>query len=457
MNQSFSSFSRRQFLITAGASAGATLLKGCSLNPPSPNSLSPKAEALELGSTQMPEVPGIKLGYIAIVESAPLIIAQEKGFFARHGMTDVNISKQASWGAARDNIEIGASGGGIDGGQWQMPMPHLISEGLITKGNRKIPMLVLAQLCTHGNGIAIAKKHIGKGIGVNLANGGADYIKDLKAAKNKFKAAYTFPKVNQDFWIRYWLAAGGLDPNNDVDLLAVPASQTVANMRTETMDGFSTGDPWPYRIVKDKIGFLAVLNAQVWQDHPEEYLAIRRDWVEKYPKATKALLKAVMEAQIWCDEPKNREEMIQILSQRKYFNVPTDFLRGPYNGEYTLGDQFTKSTDQKLRTMYWKDNKASVSYPYQSHELWFLTESVRWGFQPMAILNEADRIIKSVNGEKYWKEAATELAAVTNKITAKDIPQSTSRGIEKFFDGAEFDPTKPKAYLDSLRIKAIKA
>jgi bicarbonate transport system substrate-binding protein len=72
------------------------------------------------------------LGYIAIVESAPLIIAKEKGFFDRHGMTNVDVAKQASWGAARDNIEIGSGGGGIDGGQWQMPMPYLISEGLIT-------------------------------------------------------------------------------------------------------------------------------------------------------------------------------------------------------------------------------------------------------------------------------------------------------------------------------------
>ncbi|MBD2326020.1 ABC transporter substrate-binding protein [Alkalinema sp. FACHB-956] len=457
MKQPLRSFSRRHFLLTAGVSAGAALMKGCSLNPPSPSSLSPKAQALDLGSAQMPEVPGIKLGYIAIVEAAPLIIAQEKGFFARHGMSQVQISKQASWGAARDNIEIGSAGGGIDGGQWQMPMPHLISEGLITKGNRKIPMVVLAQLCTHGNGIAIAKKHIGKGIGLDLTQGGGQYIKDLAAAGNKFKAAYTFPKVNQDFWIRYWLAAGGVDPNKDVDLLAVPASQTVANMRTETMDGFSTGDPWPYRIVRDKIGYLAVLNAQVWQDHPEEYLALRRDWIEKHPKATKALLKAVMEAQMWCDDPKNRDEMVQILAQRKYFNVPTQFLRAPYDGEYPLGDQFTKIVDPKLRTMYWKDNKASVSYPYQSHELWFLTESVRWGFQPPEILGEADRIIKSVNGEKYWKEAAMELAMVNNQITVKDIPQSPSRGIEKFFDGVEFDPSKPKAYLDSLKIKAIKA
>ena len=80
------SFRRRQFLLTAGVAVGAALLKGCSLNPPSPNSMSALASVLPPSPATMPEVPGIRLGYIAIAESAPLIIAQEKGFFVRHGM-----------------------------------------------------------------------------------------------------------------------------------------------------------------------------------------------------------------------------------------------------------------------------------------------------------------------------------------------------------------------------------
>jgi bicarbonate transport system substrate-binding protein len=445
--------SRRHFLLAAGAATGASLLKGCSLNPPSPAELSPKAQALTLSPATTPETTTVKLGYLAIVESAPLIIAKEKGFFDRHGMTNVDVAKQASWGAARDNIEIGSGGGGIDGGQWQMPMPQLISEGIITKGNRKIPMLSLAQLNTQGNGIAIASQHTGQGFELNVS-GAAEYVKDLKANGKPFKAAYTFPRVNQDFWIRYWLAAGGIDPSKDVDLIAVPAAQTVASMRTGSMDGFSTGDPWPSRILQDKrkFGFLAVLTAQIWPDHPEEYFAMREDWVRKNPKATKALLKAIMEAQQWCDDPKNRQEMSAILAQRKYFNVPSNLLLGPYAGEYILGDQRQPVTDEAWAIRYWKDPRGSVSYPYKSHDLWFITESVRWGFLPQSALADANRIIDSVSGEKYWREAAQEL-----DIPAADIPKSTSRGIEKFFDGTEFNPEKPQAYLESLRIKSMKA
>ncbi len=92
----------------------------------------------------------------------------------------------------RDNVEIGSAGGGIDGGQWQMPMPHLITEGLITKGNQKIPMYVLCQLITHGNGIAIANKHQGKGISLKLASAKSLFTK-LKSSTTPFTAAFTFP------------------------------------------------------------------------------------------------------------------------------------------------------------------------------------------------------------------------------------------------------------------------
>ncbi len=448
------SLSRRKFLFTATASAaGSVLLKGCLGNPPS----STTAEAgtqqvtpVPVATTETPETTKVKLGYIPIVESAPLIIAKEKGFFAKYGMPDAEISKQASWAAARDNVTIGSAGGGIDGGQWQMPMPHLISEGVITNG-QKVPMYVLAQLVTNGNGIAIASIHTDQGLGLDLSQA-ADYIKKYQATGGrKFKAAHTFPNVNQDFWIRYWFAAGGVNPDTDIDLLAVPSAETVQGMRNGSMDAFSTGDPWPYRIVNDKIGFLAALTTQIWKYHPEEYLAIRADWVDQNPKAAKAVLKAVMEAQQWCDQKQNRPELVRIVAQRNYFNVPATVLTPPFEGTYVLGDGKPEVNNFNEGPLYWKDgNGVSVSYPFKSHDLWFLTETMRWGFHDGKIkdFDQAQKIIDAVNREDLWKEAAKEAG-----IPAADIPTSTSRGVETFFDGIKFDPENPQAYLDSLKIK----
>jgi len=447
MSQFSNQFSRRKFLLTVGASAvGSVLLKGCLGNPPDTTTQVQQVSAANISPAQAPETPKVKLGYIPIVEAAPLIIAKEKGFFAKYGMTEVELAKQASWGSARDNIEIGSEGGGIDGGQWQMPMPHLITEGVITKGNVKIPMYVLAQLITHGNGIAIASKWEGQGVDLKLAQG-QGIVSQLKSKGNPFKAAHTFPHVNQDFWIRYWLAAGGIDPDRDINLMPVPSAQTVANMKTGTMDAFSTGDPWPYRIVKDKIGYMAALTAEIWKNHPEEYFAMKADWVDKNPKATKALLKGIMEAQQWLDNFDNRTEAAQILSGRNYFNLPVEILTEPFQGKYNMGDGRVID-DKSMAAHYWKDEKGSVSYPYKSHDLWFLTESVRWGFLPPDTLTNAKALIDKVNREDIWKEAAKELG-----VPAADIPTSTSRGVEIFFDGIKFDPENPTAYLNSLKIK----
>lgn len=450
-----SNFSRRRFLVTTGTSAvTAVFLKGCLGNPPEPGGGSATTTATtepaaNLSPEMTPETPVIKLGFAPIFEAAPLIVAKEKGFFAKYGMNEVEIAKQANWGSARDNVEIGSAGGGIDGGQWQMPMPYLISEGLITKNNVKIPMYVLAMLNTQGNGIAIAKTQEGKNITLDMSKA-KDYIVGLKQAGTPFRAAFTFPKANQDFWIRYWLAAGGINPDTDVNLMTVPAAQTVANMKTGSMDGFSTGDPWPTRIVADDIGFMAALTSQMWANHPEEYLAIRADWVDKNPKATKAILKGVMEAQQWCDTQANRAELAQILSGANYFNVPATVLEPALMGKYKMGDGQPDIDDYNQAVKYWKTDKGSVSYPYKSLDLWFLTESVRWGFLPASYLDTAKTLIDKVNREDIWKEAAKEAG-----ISEADIPTSTSRGVEKFFDGKEFNPENPKAYLNSLAIKKI--
>lgn len=429
---------RRQFLMSSGAAAlGAA---GAVLANPK------RGQGYYVAQASGPETTGIRLGYLPILEAAPLIIAKEKGLFTKHGMPDVEVLKQASWAAARDNVEIGSAGGGIDGGQWQMPMPHLITEGMITKENTKIPMYVLLQTSTHGNGIAIASKHLGKGLDVN-ASKAVQYIAELKSKDTPFTAAFTFPRANQELWIRLWLAGSDINPD-DVKLIVVPPAQTVANMQTGIMDGFSTGDPWPYRIAAENIGFMAALTAQLWPDHPEEYLAIRADWVDKNPIATKALLKAIMEAQQWLDQDSNRPEAIEILSKRNYLNISPEILTPPFEGRYIMGDGRPDIQDKMMGPLFWKDGRGSVSYPYKSHDLWFLVENVRWGYLPAN--TDLQAIVDKVNREDIWREAAKELG-----VAEADIPSSTSRGVETFFDGTKFDPNNTKAYLDSLKFKNL--
>ena len=444
---------RRRFLALISATlCSTTLLAGCLGNPPSSTSGSGSTTSsipIPVASNIKLETRTISLGFLPILEAAPLVIGVDKGFFAKHGL-EVNLSKQASWGAARDNLVLGSAGGGIDGGQWQLPMPQMITEGAITNG-KKVPMVVLAMLMSQGNGIAAANSVKEGNLSVDLKTSSPGFFDKFQQKEGrKFRAAYTFPKANQEIWIRYWLAAAGVNPDQAVELLKVPAPETLQGMNNGTMEAFSTGDPWPSRITRDNIGYLAATTAQIWKVHPEEYLAVRSDWVDQHPKAAVALLKGLIEAQIWLDKPQNKEEAARILSSRKWFNVPLPVLQQSLKGQYKIGARGTPETDLKMGPLYWNSDRGVISYPYKSLTLWFLLESMRWKFFPGTVdtIEQAKAINDKVTREDLWRQAARELG-----VPAKDIPTGSSRGKETFFDGIVYDPANPQAYLDSLKIK----
>lgn len=394
-----------------------------------------------------PEVKGTKLGYIALTDASPLIIAKEKGMFAKYGLPDMVIDKQASWGATRDNIELGEAGGGITGAHILTPMPYLISSGKVTKGNVKVPMQILARLNTNGQSISVSNAFANRGVTTD-AKALAAGFKKAKAEGKDIKCAMTFSGGTHDMWIRYWLAANGIDPDKDVSTIVVPPPQMVANMKVNTMDAFCVGEPWNSQLVHQKIGFTALTTGELWKDHPEKSLGLRADWVEKNPKAAKAMLMAVLEAQQWSDKMENKKELCTIVGGRDWFKVPVDDILDRQTGDIDYGDGGRKAKvglESPLVMKFWRDH---ASYPFQSHELWFLIENIRWGIQPADL--DVKTLIKQVNREDLWRDAAKSIG-----IADADIPKSTSRGKETFFDGKVFDPENPTAYLKSQAITRV--
>ncbi len=392
-------------------------------------------------ATSGPEVSGVKLGYIALTDAAPLVIAKEKGLFEKHGLPDADVAKQASWGATRDNLVLGGAANGIDGAHILSPLPYLMHTGKVTQNNQPVPMAILARLNYDSQGISVAKEYAETGVQLDASKLKAAF--DAKRAAGKeVKAAMTFPGGTHDLWIRYWLAAGGIDPDKDVSTIVVPPPQMVANMKVGNMDVFCVGEPWNEQLVNQGIGFTACTTGEIWKGHPEKALGMRADWIEKNPKAAKALLMAVMEAQQWCDSMDNKEEMASILGKRQWFNVPPKDVLGRLKGDINYGNgRVAKGTG-----LYMKFWKGGVSYPYQSHDAWFITENIRWG--KFARNTDIKALVGQVNRQDIWLDAAKDLG-----VAASDIPSSTSRGKETFFDGKVFDPENPAAYLESLSIK----
>ena len=419
-------FTRRYFVVSAATSAISLLL----------------SPLVAIAAPGKPETTEVELGFIALTDSAPLIIAKEKGFFNKQGMTGVELKKQTSWAVTRDNLELGGSRGGIDGAHILTPMPYLLSTGAITKSKQPLPMLILARLNTQGQGISSSKEFLDEKLKVKAPNLIETVDKKNKTG-DKFKAAVTFPGGTHDLWMRYWMAANGVDPNKNADLVVIPPPQMVANMQSGTMDVFCVGEPWNERLVNKKLGYTITQTGEIWKEHPEKAFTMRADWVKKNPNASLRLLMAVQQAQKWADNPANAKELAEILSEDKYVKASVDDLLPRLQGTVDYGDG-RKVTNSPFKMYFWNNN---ASFPYKSHDAWFITENIRWGYLPKNTNTNA--LVKQVNRADLWRAAAKANGYGTG-------PASDSRGVEVFFDGVKFNPANPQAYLNSLKIKALK-
>ena len=370
--------SRRRFLKQSiVAASGIALLGGMPLG------LSSSAWA---AGTDV-ETTKAKLGFIALTDAAPLFVAAEKGFFAKYGMTEVEVLKQSSWGTTRDNLVLGSAKNGIDGGHILTPMPYLISAGIVTPNNQPVPISILARLNLAGQCISVGEEYRDLQIGIDSTPFKAA-LEAKKASGKKVSAAMTFPGGTHDLWMRYWLAAGGIDPNSDINTIVVPPAQMVANMKVGSMDTFCVCEPWNAQLINQKIGYTANTTGELWHNHPEKAFAMRSDYVAANPKAAQALTMAIMEAQMFCEKPENKEEVAKICSQRRWIGAPYADVVDRMKGNFAYGTgKVVENHPEQMR--YWDD---FASYPFQSHDLWFLTENKRWGYLPAEMASAVDRI-----------------------------------------------------------------
>jgi nitrate/nitrite transport system substrate-binding protein len=318
---------------------------------------------------------------------------------------------------------------------------HLYTTGKVMQNNQPLPMYTLLDLNEDCQGLSVSNEYKDLKVGTDSSALKEAFAKK-KASGKEVKVAMTFPGGTHDLWIRYWLAAGGIDPDQDVSTIVVPPAQMVANMKVGNMDAFCVGEPWNEQLVNQDIGFTAATTGEIWFKHPEKILGMRADWVDANPKATLAIMMATMEAQQWCEKMENKQEMAEIIGKRQWFNVPVPDIIGRIKGDINYGrGRVEKGT--KLLMKFWGE-KGEVSYPWKSLDTWFVTENIRWGkFEPSI---DIKALVDKTNRSDLWIEAAKGLGL-------SGYPTGASRGPEKFFDGKVFDPADPQGYLKSLAIK----
>jgi nitrate/nitrite transport system substrate-binding protein len=253
--------------------------------------------------------------------------------------------------------------------------------------------------------------------------------------------AMTFPPGTHALWIRYYLGAGGINPDKDISLIVVPPAQMVANIKIGKMDGFCVGEPWNARAIADGIGFTSVTTQDVWKDHPEKVCAFLTEFAEKNPRTIKACLKALHEASVWLDNMENRPEQCDIVSKATYINCDAKIILGRLQGHYDYGDG-RKVEDQ----FYMHFSKRNCNYPQPKYAKWFLTQYRRWGM--VANAPDYEEIAKKVMRADIYEEAMKEIGYSHGGL---------SNDKETLFDGVTFDPTGDmEAYAKSFAVNNLK-
>ncbi len=413
--------SRRAFLSTAGKGLGLTTLFGGV----------PQGWVGSVYASDAPETSRMRFGMIALTDCSPIVIAHEKGLFKKYGI-ESTVAKGANWAAIRDSL----SSGDNQSTHMLLGMPIASTMGLL--GSPKKPMIIPWLLNRNGQAISLSNKFKGQVQGDPKAL--KPFVDKARKLGEPLTFAMTFPPGTHAMWTRYYLGAGGINPDKDVSLIVIPPAQMVANMKIGKMDGFCVGEPWNARLIADGIGFTSITTQDLWPDHPEKVCAFTAEFADKNPKTVKACLKALHEASVWLDHLDNRAEQCEIVSRPTYINCDKEIILGRLLGNYNYGDERTKKDDHFMIF-----SQRNCNFPQPKYGKWWLSQFRRWGM--VSGPPDYDGAVKQVIRTDIYEEAMKEIDYAHGGLDNK---------VETLFDGITFDPAKPEEYAKSFPVNNLK-
>ncbi|MBI1178928.1 MAG: nitrate ABC transporter substrate-binding protein [Alphaproteobacteria bacterium] len=446
-------------ILSRAATMARTVLAGAAL-----------AAALSTGAAAKPllvEKPELTFGFIKLTDMAPLAVAYELHYFEDEGLY-VKLEPQANWKVLLDRVIDGE----LDGAHMLAGQPLGATIGYGTKGD----VITAFSMDLNGNGITVSnevwkmmKQHVpmgpdGKPVHPIKADALKPVIEAFKQSGKRFKMGMVFPVSTHNYELRYWLAAGGINPGyyapNDISgqiqadafLSVTPPPQMPATLEAGTINGYCVGEPWNQQAVIKGIGVPVVTDYEIWKNNPEKVFGVTREWAEKYPNTHLAVIKALIRAAIWLDEHDNanRKQAVAMLAKPEYVGADAKVIANSMTGtfEYEKGDK-RAVPDFNVFFRYY------ATYPYYSDAIWYLTQMRRWGQIAEAkpdkwYLETAKKVYRP---DIYMK--AAKLLIEEGKAKKEDFPWGTD-GFKppqkEFIDGIVYDGRKPNAYLDKFPI-----
>jgi nitrate/nitrite transport system ATP-binding protein len=385
-----------------------------------------KVTTVLVPQTKKIEQTTVNIGYIPLTDCAPLIVAKEKGFFAKYGIEQIDLCQEASWDAIADRIVSGE----LHAAQMVAGMPLALTLGM--NGKASTPISVPLVLSRNGNAITLSTQLYQKGIRT---------LQNLKAAirttiiERKLTLGIVHECSMHNLMLRYWLASAGIDPDRDLDLVVIPPQEMVARLRAGEIDGFCVGEPWNSLAIQEGIGFVIATDLDIWAGNPEKVLGFTEAWVQQHPNTHSAIVRAILEACEYCDEPRHRQEILTLVA--KHLNMPPQAIRPGLIGPFDRGG----NTLPEILPRYHQFHVENANCPRRVEGLWILTQLARWGITPFP-KNHLE-ILSRVRRVDHFLTACQELGY---------IGIEPDRDPFQLFDGQVFNPDEPLDYLHNQPI-----
>lgn len=409
------------------------------------------------------EKANLVLGFIKLTDMAPLAIAKHKGFFEDEGL-NVTLEVQANWRDILDKV-IDSQ---IDGAQMLAGQPIAASIGC----GRQAELVTSFSMDLNGNAITVSNdvwtkiestlpREYGRPVHPIPASALMPAINLYKKMNKPFTMGIVSPYSNHNYQLRYWLAAGGINPgfyNNvnvqgttvgQVSLSVIAPPQMPSSLEAGTINAYCVGEPWNQQAVDQSIGVPIIASKDIWKNHPEKVFVMTKAFVEKNPNTAIAITKALIKAGKWLDDPENRKEATRILSKSAYVDGEKRVIDNSMLGTF----EFEKGDVRSLPdfNVFFRYN---ATYPYYSDGVWFLTQMRRWG--QIAESKSAewyDYKIREVYKPEIWNKAA-KLLLDEGFIAKNDIPETDGYkpATTDFVDNMLYDGKKPVEYINGFKI-----
>ncbi len=401
-----------------------------------------------IGSVSAPPVVSreqktLRAGFIPLMDASILIVAAELGFAEKEGLR-LDLVRDVSWANVRDRLAFRQ----FDIAHMLSPMPVASMLGL---GSNPSPTITPFSLGRGGNAITLSARIFERMQALTGLPDDASALANAQALaavlldmRTKGEAAptlgMTYPFSSHNYEFRYWLAAGGIDPDRDVKLVVVPPPLTSDALAAGAIDGFCVGAPWNMVASERGTGRIVAAKQDIWPLAPEKVIGLRPEWAEANADTVSRLIVALDRAARWCDDPANHDQLAEILSSAPYIQAPRGIIRRVLNGEFNLDARGNK----RIIPDYFLFHRGAANYPRPEQALWIYSQMMRWG---QAAFSEEDRArAESAYRPDLYRNALGAKASVPE-------PAEEAAMLSNFMDGQVFDPAQMQDYVAHFRVK----